>query len=77
MKDEAGRRGGIAASDAYAALQTKLEELDAYTHNVLHQFPRLERHLLCADMRGAAEGACIQGVHKTLLCRSDDRSCFG
>ena len=56
MKDEAGRRGGIAASDAYAALQTKLEELDAYTHNVLHQFPRLERHL---------------------LCRSDDRSCFG
>ena len=53
VKDEAGRRGGIAASDAYAALQTKLEELDAYTHTVLHQFPRLERHLLCADMRGA------------------------
>lgn len=53
MKDEAGRRGGIAASDAYAALQTKMEELDAYTHTVLHQFPRIERHLLCADMRGA------------------------
>lgn len=53
MKDEAVRRDGIAASDAYAALQTKLEELDAYTHNVLHQFPRLERHLLCSDMRGA------------------------
>lgn len=25
--------------------------MDAYTHNVLHQFPKLERHLLCADMR--------------------------
>jgi hypothetical protein len=32
---------------------SKLEELDAYTHTVLHQFPRLERHLLCAEMRGA------------------------
>ena len=29
------------------------EELDAYTHNVLHQLPRVERHLLCSDMRGA------------------------
>lgn len=51
MKDEAGRRGGIAASDAYAALQTKLEELDAYTHTVLHQFPRIEQHLLFAGYR--------------------------
>ena len=53
MGDEICRRGGIAPGDAYAALQTKLEEMDAYTHNVLHQFPRLERHLLCSDMRGA------------------------
>ena len=53
MSAEIGRRGGVAPADAYAALQTKLEELDAYTHTVLHQFPRLERHLLCADMRGA------------------------
>lgn len=53
MSAEIGRRGGIAPADAYAALQTKLEELDAYTHTVLHQFPRIERHLLCADMRGA------------------------
>lgn len=50
---DAVNRGGIAPGDAYAALQTKLEELDAYTHNVLHQFPRVERHLLCSDMRGA------------------------
>lgn len=40
-------------SEAHLALMTKLEELDAYTHTVLHQFPRLERHLLCAEMRAA------------------------
>ena len=39
-------------NDAHLALQTKLEELDAYTHTVLHQFPKVERHLLCAEMRG-------------------------
>jgi hypothetical protein len=38
-------------SDAHLILLTKLEELDAYTHTVLHQFPKLERHLLCADLR--------------------------
>lgn len=46
-------RGGVAPADSYAALQTRLEEMDAYTHQVLHQFPRMERHLLCADMRCA------------------------
>ena len=40
-------------SEAHLSLMTKLEELDAYTHTVLHQFPKLERHLLCADMRAA------------------------
>lgn len=35
-------------NEAHLALLTKLEELDAYTHTVLHQFPRIERHLLCA-----------------------------
>jgi hypothetical protein len=40
-------------NDAYQKLITKLEELDAYTHTVLHQFPKLERHLLCAEMRAA------------------------
>ncbi len=38
-------------SDAHLILLTKLEELDAYTHTVLHQFPKLERHLLCAELR--------------------------
>ena len=40
-------------SEAHLALMTKPEELDAYTHTVLHQFPKLERHLLCAEMRAA------------------------
>lgn len=38
-------------SDAHLKLLAKLEELDAYTHTVLHQFPKLERHLLCAQLR--------------------------
>lgn len=38
--------------DPHLMFMTRLEELDAYTHKVLHQFPRLERHLLCAEMRG-------------------------
>ena len=29
----------------------KLEELDAYSHQVSLQFPRYERHVLCADIR--------------------------
>lgn len=40
-------------SEPYLKLATRLEELDAYTHTVLHQFPKLERHLLCAEMRSA------------------------
>lgn len=40
-------------NEAHLVLLTRLEELDAYTHTVLHQFPRIERHLLCAEMRGA------------------------
>lgn len=38
-------------SEAHLLLMTKLEELDAYTHTVLHQFPKIERHLLCAELR--------------------------
>lgn len=39
--------------DPHALLLARLEELDAYSHQALHQFPRIERHLLCADIRGA------------------------
>lgn len=35
----------------YHALVERVTELDAYSHQVLHQFPKLERHLLCAEIR--------------------------
>lgn len=35
----------------YDALVERVAELDAYSHQALHQFPKLERHLLCADIR--------------------------
>lgn len=43
----------MSANESHLVLLTKLEELDAYTHTVLHQFPKLERHLLCMEMRAA------------------------
>ena len=49
-------------NEAHLALLTKLEELDAYTHTVLHQFPRIERHLLCAEMRTAMNKMLRQTV---------------
>ncbi|MCF8093700.1 MAG: diversity-generating retroelement protein Avd [Desulfotignum sp.] len=30
---------------------TKIEELDAYSHTVMIQFPKIERHVLCAQIR--------------------------
>ena len=38
-------------------LLTKMEELDAYAHHVLLQFPKYERHVLCAEIRGAMNAA--------------------
>lgn len=35
----------------FDALVERVAELDAYSHQALHQFPKLERHLLCADIR--------------------------
>lgn len=43
----------MSVASPHLSLMTKLEELDAYTHTVLHQFPRIERHLLSAEMRSA------------------------
>lgn len=37
----------------YAELLAKLEELEDYTHTALIQYPKLERHLLCADIRNS------------------------
>lgn len=53
----------------YANLQSKLEELEAYTHTVLQQYPRAERHLLCADIRKSL--AAIQRL--TVVARANFR----
>jgi four helix bundle protein len=34
-------------------LLAKLEELDAYSHQVSMQFPKYERHVLCAEIRAS------------------------
>ncbi|NLC35047.1 MAG: diversity-generating retroelement protein Avd [Alcaligenaceae bacterium] len=35
----------------HEALLAKLEELEAYTHKALQQYPRIERHLLCSQIQ--------------------------
>ncbi|TXF11946.1 diversity-generating retroelement protein Avd [Pelomicrobium methylotrophicum] len=37
----------------YQALIEKLEELDAYSHQVMHQWPKIERHVLAAEVRAS------------------------
>jgi hypothetical protein len=37
----------------YQALIEKIEELDAYSHQVMHQWPKIERHVLAAEVRSA------------------------
>lgn len=52
----------FAKPEPYAVLTAKIEEVEAYTHIVLQQFPRAERHLLCADIRrsiAAIQRFCI------------------
>ena len=39
------------------SILAKMEELDAYAHHCLLQFPRYERHVLCAEIRGAMNAA--------------------
>lgn len=46
-----GQKPRYAQPEPYAALLAKIEELDAYTHVVLQQYPKMERHLLCHDIR--------------------------
>lgn len=52
-RDSGDQRPRQKGSDSHAIMMAKLEELDAYSHAALHQFPRIERHLLCADIRSA------------------------
>ena len=42
-----------ALPEPYALLLAKLEEVEGYTHTALQQYPRAERHLLCADIRNS------------------------
>lgn len=35
----------------YQALIEKIEELDAYSHQVMHQWPKIERFVLAAEIR--------------------------
>lgn len=48
----------------------KMEELDAYAHKVLLQFPKYERHVLCAAIRETSAGIirltvrCAKRYHK-------------
>jgi hypothetical protein len=44
---------GYAQPSPYAALLAKIEEVEAYTHTVLQQYPKIERYALCADIRVA------------------------
>lgn len=39
-------KAGESPPTPYMMLQAKLEELDAYTHTALQQFPNAERHLM-------------------------------
>lgn len=43
----------------FGKLMTKIEGLDTYSHLVLEQFPKRERHLLCADIR-----ICIANIQR-------------
>ncbi|WP_417539570.1 diversity-generating retroelement protein Avd [Marinobacter sp.] len=47
----AGESPPSGAATHYAQLLARLEELEGYSHVALHQFPKLERHLLCAEIR--------------------------
>lgn len=38
--------------EPHLVLTEKLAELDSYSHKILHQFPKLERFILSAGMRG-------------------------
>ena len=40
-------------------LLARLEELDTYTHTVVMQFPKFERHVLSAEIR-ACMAACLR-----------------
>ena len=50
-----------ASRDPHGALMEKLEELAAYSHIAMLQFPKIEKFLLCAQIRDSIS-AIIRGV---------------
>lgn len=51
-----------ASNAPHLALLARIEDLDAYTHQVLFQFPKMERFVLCAEIR-ASMNRIIRHVH--------------
>lgn len=45
------RQGQAVRYAPYQALIERIEELDAYSHQVMHQWPKVERHVLAAEVR--------------------------
>ena len=50
-----------AERNPHAALMEKLEELATYSHTVLHQFPKIEKFVLSAEIRMTIDRV-IRGV---------------
>jgi hypothetical protein len=48
-----GHKPRYAQPEPYAVLLAKIEEVENYTHTVLQQYPKMERHLLCHDIRAS------------------------
>ena len=57
-----GHKPRHAQPESYAVLLAKIEELEAYTHTVLRQYPRMERHLLCHDIRRTLANMASQDI---------------
>lgn len=49
--EKAGESPPTGPAHHYAQLLARLEDLEGYSHAVLLQYPKLERHLLCAEIR--------------------------
>lgn len=54
------RQGQAVRYAPYQALIERIEELDAYSHQVMHQWPKIERHVLAAEVRATL--LCIRRI---------------
>jgi hypothetical protein len=46
----------------FEALVAKVEEIDIYSHQACHQFPKYEKHILAAEIRN-----CINAIVKLMV----------